>query len=405
MRWRTTISGDIHSRPHMHSPPWLTTAWHWFAGSSPDLRRHVLFCLGSLQLYLVSLGVLWHGVYLGLMPREVAQQISIPIVCTWGTAFLLIRSGWSRRCADPVLTLPHAMASTLVTVLAYLLIGEYRGDVLVLLAQTIAVTMFRISPKQSLFLGCWAVGCLSVAQLGLALGLFGQVDPVLIGAHFVVSTSSLLALALVAKWVSDIRLKITRQARKLEETLAQVQSMATTDMLTGLLNRRQMEEVLEARRKGRGRHIDVSMTHGLHAHLVMPKATGSLMAPLLGRQPGPGEDLLNGALPCYNLYPCLDGRTLAVGALEHKFWTLTCGVFERPDWLAQHWQRGQMPNSPECKALRSAVAALVASQPLAHWLEKFHDVDACVTPVLTVQEAQAHELFHGTVPQAWSNVN
>jgi diguanylate cyclase (GGDEF)-like protein len=243
---RTTISGDIHSRPHMHSPPWLTTAWHWFAGSSPDLRRHVLFCLGSLQLYLVSLGVLWHGVYLGLMPREVAQQISIPIVCTWGAAFLLIRSGWSRRCADPVLTLPHAMASTLVTVLAYLLIGEYRGDVLVLLAQTIAVTMFRISPKQSLFLGCWAVGCLSVAQLGLALGLFGQVDPVLIGAHFVVSTSSLLALALVAKWVSDIRLKITRQARKLEETLAQVQSMATTDMLTGLLNRRQMEEVLEA---------------------------------------------------------------------------------------------------------------------------------------------------------------
>jgi hypothetical protein len=32
-------------------------------------------------------------------------------------------------------------------------------------------------------------------------------------------------------------------------------------------------------------------------------------------------------------------------------------------------------------------------------------VDACVTPVLTVQEAQAHELFHGTLPQAWSYVN
>lgn len=246
MQWRMTITGDIHLRPHMHSPPWLTTAWHWFAGSSPDLRRHVLFCLGSLQLYLVSLGVLWHGVYLGLLPREVALWISIPMACTWCGVFLLIRSGWSRRFADPVLTLPHAMASCLVTVLAYVLIGEYRGDVMVLLAQTIAVTMFRISPRQSLLLGCWAVGWLCVAQLGLALQRFGQVDPVLIGAHFVVSTSSLLALALVAKWVSDIRLKITRQAQKLEETLAQVQSMATTDMLTGLLNRRQMEEVLEA---------------------------------------------------------------------------------------------------------------------------------------------------------------
>lgn len=88
--------------------------------------------------------------------------------------------------------------------------------------------------------------CLCAAQFGLAMGLFGQVDRVLIGAHFVVSTSSLLALDLVANWVSDIRQKISRQARPLEETLAQVQSMATTDMLTGLLNHRQMEQVLEA---------------------------------------------------------------------------------------------------------------------------------------------------------------
>jgi alpha-methylacyl-CoA racemase len=162
--------------------------------------------------------------------------------------------------------------------------------------------------------------------------------------------------------------------------------------------------VLEARRKGKGRHIDVSMTHGLHAHLVMPKATGSLMAPMLGRQPGPGEDLLNGALPCYNLYPCADGRTLAVGALEHKFWRLACGAFERPDWVNQHWQRGQMPNSPECKALRSAVAALVASQPLAHWVNKFRDVDACVTPVLSLAEAERHELFSQGGIQPWSAV-
>lgn len=206
----------------------------------------MLYCLGSLQLYLVSLGVLWHSVSLGTLAPEVATLISLPMALTWGVVFVLIRTGWSARCADPVLTLSHAMASSLIIVLAYVLVGEYRADVLVLVAQTIAVTMFRISPRQSLFLGCWAVGWLCVAQLALALGWFGPVNPALIGAHAVVSTASLLALALVAKWVSDIRLKITRQARKLEETLAQVQSLATTDMLTGLLNRRQMEEVLEA---------------------------------------------------------------------------------------------------------------------------------------------------------------
>ena len=151
--------------------------------------------------------------------------------------------------------------------------------------------------------------------------------------------------------------------------------------------------VLAARRGGVGRHIDVSMTHGLHAHLVMPKATGAMLAPMLGHWPGPGEDLLNGALPCYNLYPCADGRTLAVGALEHKFWALACGVFERPDWVNQHWQRGLLPNTPESQALRSDVAALVGAHPLDWWVARFESVDACVTPVLTLSESMVHPLL------------
>jgi alpha-methylacyl-CoA racemase len=151
--------------------------------------------------------------------------------------------------------------------------------------------------------------------------------------------------------------------------------------------------VLSARQTGQGRHIDVSMTHGLHAHLVMPKATGVLMSPILGHWPGPGQDMLNGALPCYNLYATQDGRHLAVGALEHKFWKVACGGFERPAWADRHWQRGLMPNSADSDALRAEVAALVASAPLPHWADRFEGLDACVTPVLTLAEAQAHELF------------
>jgi alpha-methylacyl-CoA racemase len=158
--------------------------------------------------------------------------------------------------------------------------------------------------------------------------------------------------------------------------------------------------VFDAQKRGQGRHIDVSMAHGLHAHLVMPQSTSTLLAPILGRAPGAGEDLLNGGLPCYNLYATQDGRHLAVGALEFKFWQAACGVFERPDWVARHWQRGQMPGSPDGAALRQEVAALVASQPLAHWAARFEPVDACVTPVLTLAEAQAHPLFAHASGQA-----
>jgi crotonobetainyl-CoA:carnitine CoA-transferase CaiB-like acyl-CoA transferase len=163
--------------------------------------------------------------------------------------------------------------------------------------------------------------------------------------------------------------------------------------------------VFEMQRTGQGRHLDVSMVHGLHAQLVMPKATGAMLAPLLGRRPGAGEDLLNGVLPCYNLYATRDGRHLAVGALEFKFWKVACEVFERPDWVQRHWQRGQLPGSADCAALRAEVAQLVASQPLAVWGERFAQADACVTPVLTLEEAQAHPLFaDGARPLPWAEI-
>ncbi|VWD12327.1 L-carnitine dehydratase [Burkholderia lata] len=163
--------------------------------------------------------------------------------------------------------------------------------------------------------------------------------------------------------------------------------------------------VFDAQRTGRGKHLDVSMTHGLHAQLVMPRATGAMLAAALGRRPGAGEDLLNGALPCYGLYATQDGRHLAVGALEFKFWKAACDVFDRPDWAARHWQRGQLPGSGDCVALRTDVERLVASQPLAVWCDRFASADACVTPVLTLEEAHAHPLFTGHAqPQPWTEI-
>lgn len=164
--------------------------------------------------------------------------------------------------------------------------------------------------------------------------------------------------------------------------------------------------VWSAQRTGLGRHIDVSMAHGLLRYLVMPQATAALLAPALGHAPRAGEDLLNGGLPCYNLYVTVDGRHLAVAALEHKFWRVACEGFGRPDWVDRHWQRGALPGSPDADALRAEVAAAVVSQPLSFWVPRFADLDACVTPVLTWQEAQTHPLFVQQHPlQPWTPVS
>ena len=51
--------------------------------------------------------------------------------------------------------------------------------------------------------------------------------------------------------------------------------------------------------------------------------------------------MLSGGLPCYGYYRTLDGRYLAVGALERKFWERLCDALGRPDLKSKHLVNGQ----------------------------------------------------------------
>ncbi|WP_201593569.1 CaiB/BaiF CoA transferase family protein [Psychrobacter sp. Pi2-51] len=151
--------------------------------------------------------------------------------------------------------------------------------------------------------------------------------------------------------------------------------------------------VFAAQRTGKGRHIAVSMTHSLYQHLVMPKATGALVKSFSGKKPAPQHDFLGGLLPCYRLYKTADKRHMAVGSLELKFWQGLCEVLDLPALKNSHWQLGIMPNTSESQAAAETVSDKFASQTLQHWQQVFAAADVCVTPVLTLEEAQAHPLF------------
>lgn len=151
--------------------------------------------------------------------------------------------------------------------------------------------------------------------------------------------------------------------------------------------------LLAAQRSGRGRHVDVSMTHEVLRHQVVVRTALEAQ----GRVPAPGRDLLSGGAACYAVYRTADARHIAVGALELKFWQALCKAMARPDWERRHWSLGETPGSAAALALRVEVQAVFAGQPLAHWVALFESVDACVTPVLRLDEALRHPLFaaHG----------
>ena len=136
--------------------------------------------------------------------------------------------------------------------------------------------------------------------------------------------------------------------------------------------------LVDARATGRGRYVDVAMTDAVLAHAILPLV--SVLAH--GRAPPRGADLLSGGVPCYGVYPTRDGRYMAVGALEAKFWHRACAVLGCPELEPYPLATGAAGAHA-----RAELSRLFRTRDQAEWTQLFAAADCCVTPVLTLDEA------------------
>jgi alpha-methylacyl-CoA racemase len=129
---------------------------------------------------------------------------------------------------------------------------------------------------------------------------------------------------------------------------------------------------------GHGRVLDISMTEGSLSFMTiaLAQAWGE------ERSLKPGEEMLNGGLPGYNLYQTADGGHLAVGALEPKFWKEFIEVIGLPELEDSGLSIGG--------DAQQLVAARLKEKTRAQWEEIFAARDACVEPVLSLSELASH---------------
>nr|WP_205808730.1 CaiB/BaiF CoA-transferase family protein [Micromonospora sp. HNM0581] len=100
-----------------------------------------------------------------------------------------------------------------------------------------------------------------------------------------------------------------------------------------------------------------------------------------------GTNLLDGGAPFYDTYECADGRYLAVGALEPRFYdelVRLTGFPLPPDEPVDRTDPGNWP------VLRAAWARLFRSRTRDEWAALLTASDACAAPVLDWHEAPQH---------------
>ena len=148
-------------------------------------------------------------------------------------------------------------------------------------------------------------------------------------------------------------------------------------------------------RTGEGGLVDVSMTEGALAMLTMQLGMATARGAPLER----GRESLNGGAACYRTYRARDGRYVALGALEPKFFALFCEAAGRPELAARQMERGGRGPVEELEAL-------FLTRTRDEWALLGREHDVCLTPVLEGDEPrgdpqlQARGAF-GEVPTPW----
>ena len=153
---------------------------------------------------------------------------------------------------------------------------------------------------------------------------------------------------------------------------------AVIGILTALMGRQ---------KTGRGQFVDVSMLDGVVS--LIPDSAALFFAE--GESPRMGERRLTGGLPQYQTYRTKDGKYLAVGALEDKFWANLARALGKPEWAHQ------VPREKETRTqeIKEEMIRIFLTKTRQEWLDILMKEDTCVTAVHSLEEtfSDPHVLY------------
>ncbi|HEY5898827.1 MAG TPA: CaiB/BaiF CoA-transferase family protein [Burkholderiales bacterium] len=149
--------------------------------------------------------------------------------------------------------------------------------------------------------------------------------------------------------------------------------------------------VIEAQRSGRGQVVDAAMVDG--ASLLAAMFHGFLAARQWSEERG--VNILDTGAPWYDVYETADGKYVAIGAIEEKFFAELAARLGLRDLPPQH-DRARWPQ------MRERFKQTFKTRTREQWCQVFEGSDACFAPVLGWSEARTHP--HARSRQAFVNV-
>tara|TARA_X000000368_G_scaffold320243_1_gene257449 strand:- start:1538 stop:2053 length:516 start_codon:yes stop_codon:yes gene_type:complete len=110
------------------------------------------------------------------------------------------------------------------------------------------------------------------------------------------------------------------------------------------------------------------------------------------------SNLLDGFAHFYDTYECSDNKYIAIGSIEPQFYSELLEKLEIDDEkFKDQYNKDLWPE------LKEKMAAKIKLKSRSEWVDLFSESDACVSPVLTMEEAQEHP--HNIEREAFTTID
>lgn len=225
----------------------LVTNWGRIAdtvlSTQSDIRENLRLPLIACVLHAVWLvAVYFYAVPSGQIAAKAAWVVIVYELASAIGFYAAVRSGWSRRLSDGGLILAQMLAASAIASFGYVVAHELRPSLLHLLCVIQVFGMVTLKPAETRLAGAATI----VLLCTIMICLFGMQPADLFAEilKLVLACTIVLQLSILSHGYSTVRKRVRDERHQLEDAVAQVKDQVTRDSLTGLLNRRCMEEAL-----------------------------------------------------------------------------------------------------------------------------------------------------------------
>lgn len=135
---------------------------------------------------------------------------------------------------------------------------------------------------------------------------------------------------------------------------------------------------------GKGQYIDISMTDSMVAFLPLIQQMHQMNGSIMGR----ADSFLSHRYAFYNTYETKDGRYLAIGALEYRFWKALCDHLGISEYAKLQYDEDRR------EEIIDLVRDIFMKKNLSEWEQELSELDVCFSPVSNFEEVLEDPLFH-----------